>query len=212
MFTGIVESVGAVARVRSAPEARTFRVEAPFAAELAAGQSVAVDGACLTVCSSDANSFVVEAGATTLARTIADGYRVGSRVNLERGLRAGAPLDGHLVQGHVDGVGTYVGGRRAGATRLLDFQLPDDVHAGSVLYGSVAVNGVSLTVNDLRDDCICQVAVVPFTWEHTNFAALKPGASVNVEADLVGKYVRRRLESGPLSRGLPQCPEAGHAP
>lgn len=212
MFTGIVESVGTVAEVREGPAARTFLVEAPFAAELAPGQSVALDGACLTVRSCDESAFAVEAGATTLARTVARRYRAGSRVNLERGLRAGDRLDGHLVQGHVDGVGAYLRRSRQGATRLLEFRLPEDVHAGSVLYGSVALNGVSLTVNELRDGGVCQVAVVPFTWEHTNFAALKPGAPVNVEADLVGKYVRRFLESKPLPHAAPQpVQEAGHA-
>lgn len=213
MFTGIVESVGRVAEVHDGEAARTILIEAPFAAELAAGQSVAVDGACLTVCSCDASAFAVQAGAATLARTVAGGYRVGSPVNLERGLRAGDRLDGHWVQGHVDGVGAYLGRRRKGATRLLDFRLPEDVHAGSVLHGSVALNGVSMTVNDLRDGGVCEVAVVPYTWEHTNFAALEPGAPVNVEADLVGKYVRRFLESRSLPRVLPQpASEAGHAP
>lgn len=207
MFTGIVEAVGRVAEVQEGTAARTILVEAPFAAELVAGQSVALDGACLTVCSRDESAFAVEAGAATLARTIAGGYRVGARVNLERGLRVGDRLDGHWVQGHVDGVGAYLGRRRKGATRLLDFRLPGDAHSGSVLYGSVALNGVSMTVNDLRDGGdggVCQVAVVPYTWEHTNFAALEPGAAVNVEADLVGKYVRRFLAQ--------PAPEAGHVP
>ncbi len=216
MFTGIVEAVGKIAEVREGEAARTLLVEAPFAGDMVAGQSVALDGACLTVRSCGESAFAVEAGAATLARTIAGGYQVGTRVNLERGLRAGDRLDGHWVQGHVDGVGAYLGRRRKGATRLLDFRLPEDVHAGSVLYGSVALNGVSMTVNDLRDDGdggVCQVAVVPHTWEHTNFAALEPGTPVNVEADLVGKYVRRFLESRPLPPALRQpASDAGHAP
>jgi riboflavin synthase len=132
----------------------------------------------------------VEAIATTLSRTIAGGYRAGSRVNLERGLRLSDRLDGHFVQGHVDGVGELAAVRREGQHRLLDFRIPPEIAAVTILHGSIALNGVSLTVNAL-DRGECQVAIIPHTWERTNLRDLTAGDSVNVEGDLIGKYVGR---------------------
>lgn len=196
MFTGIVESVGAIAQVRETEDGRTLVVEAAFAAELAPGRSVAVDGACLTVRRLQApHAFSVEAGASTLERTVVASYAPGARVNLERGVRVGDRLDGHLVQGHVDGTGALLHSETRGATRFMTFRLPADVFATTALHGSIAINGVSLTVNGLGPGSACQVAVVPHTWEHTNFCELAPGDPVNVEADLVGRYVQRLLGS-----------------
>ena len=195
MFTGIIESVGEVLSVGGDARGRTVTVAAPFAHEMVNGQSVALDGACLTVRALGAGTFTVEVGASTLIRTVAAGYRSGSRVNLERAVRAGDRLDGHLVQGHVDGLATLVRRERSGDTRLLEFGLPADVFSETVLHGSIALNGVSLTVNELRDDAVCQVALIPYSWEHTNFPSLEPGDKVNVEADLVGKYVKRILDT-----------------
>ena len=195
MFTGIVETTGVIASVTGGTRGRKVEVATAFARELAAGQSVAVDGACLTASNRGDSTFTVEVGASTLERTIAGGYAVGSRVNLERAIRAGEPLDGHLVQGHVDGLATFLTRRTEGNTRFLDFELPPDVFSTTVLHGSVALNGVSLTVNRLTDAAICQVAVIPYTWEHTNLCLLEPGDCVNVEADLIGKYVRRMIET-----------------
>ena len=196
MFTGIVESVGAIAQVRETEDGRTLVVEAAFAAELAPGRSVAVDGACLTVRRLQApRAFSVEAGASTLERTVVASYAPGTRVNLERGVRVGDRLDGHLVQGHVDGTGALLHSETRGATRFMTFRLPDDVFATTALHGSIAINGVSLTVNGLGPDAACQVAVVPHTWEHTNFCELAPGDPVNVEADLVGRDVQRLLDA-----------------
>ena len=196
MFTGIVESVGTIAHVSETEGGRALVVEAAFAAELAPGGSVAVDGACLTVRRvhpSPASSFSVDAGLATLDRTVAASYRPGARVNLERGVRAGDRLDGHLVQGHVDGTGALLDRETRGSTRFMTFRLPDEVFAVTVLHGSIAINGVSLTVDGLGPGSVCQVAVVPHTWKHTNLSALAPGDPVNVEADLVGKYVQRVL-------------------
>lgn len=203
LFTGIIEALGEVVSVTEDGGGRTIEIAAPFATELVPGQSVAVDGACLTVRTFGRGTFTVEAGAATLERTVAGGYRSGSRVNLERAVRAGDRLDGHLVQGHVDGVATFLRLEAVGNTRLLDFALPGDVHAGTVLHGSIALNGVSLTVNRLLDGTVCQVSLIPHTWEHTTFFTLKRGDAVNVEADLVGKYVQRIIETrnpGPEGR------------
>lgn len=195
MFTGIIESVGEVVSVAGAKSGRIVTVAAPFAGELSPGQSVAVDGACLTVRDLGTGTFTVEAGTSTLERTTASGYRAGSRVNLERALRAGDRMDGHLVQGHVDGLATLVALERSGDTRLLDFRLPAGVFDGTVPCGSIALNGVSLTVSALVDGGVCQVALIPYSWEHTNFSSLVQGDRVNVEADLIGKYVKRIMET-----------------
>ena len=183
--------MGEVVSVTDMDGGRSLSILAPFAAKLAPGQSVAVDGACLTVRDLAPGTFAVEVGASTLERTIAGRYGPGTAVNLERAVRAGDRMDGHLVQGHVDGLGTFLEKRSSGNTRFLDFVLPGDIHATTIVHGSVALNGVSLTVNNLRDGAVCEVAIIPHSWEHTNFSRLEPGDPVNVEADLIGRYVQR---------------------
>ena len=195
MFTGIVEAVGEVVSVDESHAGRTLVVAAPFAEEMTPGQSVAVDGACLTATAVGQRTLTVEVGASTLERTVACRYAPGTPVNLERAIRLSGRLDGHMVQGHVDGLGTCLGESRVGETRLLEFEIPPDVFSTTVLYGSIALNGISLTVNRLRAETVCQVAVIPFTWEHTNLSSLEPGDGVNVECDLIGKYVRRMIET-----------------
>jgi len=195
LFTGIVEAVGEVISVDGGDAGRTLVVAAPFAEELKDGQSVAVDGACLTAIAVGRGTFTVEVGSSTLERTVAGRYAPGTPVNLERAIRLGDRLDGHLVQGHVDGLGTYLGGSTVGETRFLEFELPADVFSTTILHGSIALHGISLTVNRLRPEVVCEVAVIPFTWKHTNLFSLESGDSVNVECDLVGKYVRRMVET-----------------
>jgi riboflavin synthase len=200
VFSGIVERVGVVLRVEERATTRRLRVEAPeLAPELAPGDSVAVDGACLTVTAVDATSFAVDVIGTTLQRTIAGTYRDGSRVNLERALLAGARLDGHLVQGHVDAVGYLEQFVKDGDFWLMDFRIPADVHAQTIEHGSITLNGVSLTVSELLPSDGVRIGVIPFTHEHTNLGTLRPGALVNVEGDLIGKYVARLL----AQRGRP---------
>ena len=196
--------MGEVVSVTDAGGGRTLAIGAPFAARLSPGQSVAVDGACMTVRDLGPGSFTVEAGASTLERTVAGRYAAGSAVNLERAVRAADRLDGHLVQGHVDGLGTFLEKRSRGNTRFLDFELPGDVFATTIVHGSIALNGVSLTVNDLRDGAVCEVAIIPYSWEHTNFSRLEPGDPVNVEGDLIGRYVQRVIETrGPTFSARP---------
>lgn len=203
MFTGIVETVGRVVHLEDREGLRRLRVQASdaFLDGAAPGDSIAVDGACLTPVAVEGAEFVVELVLSTLERTVAGGYRLGSRVNLERAMKMGARLDGHVVQGHVDGVGRFVGMRQEGDTRFLDFELPDDVWALTILHGSIALNGISLTVNRLDPPDRCQVAIIPHTWSHTNLSELSPGEGVNVEGDMMGKYVQRilgpRLTEGP---------------
>ena len=197
MFTGIIEAVGTIASVRERPGAREFVIRAPeVAPELKPGDSITVDGACQTAVRNDEETFAIETIGTTLSRTVAGEYRTGSRVNLERSMVLGGRLDGHLVQGHVDGVGRVRSVRREGDFWLLDFRMPEVVGSVTILHGSIAVNGVSLTVNDLPSGDICQVGIIPFTWDHTNLGDLKPGDPVNLEGDLIGKYVAKLLQAG----------------
>jgi riboflavin synthase len=197
MFSGIVEEVGTIRATREMDGARELEIEAAVVLEdLQPGSSVSLDGACHTVVEVLAGGFTVNSVGTTLSRTVAADYTEGSSVNLERALAVGTRLDGHLIQGHVDAVGDLIGVEDQGEYRLLDFRIPSDVASGTILHGSITLNGVSLTVNQISDDHICQVAVIPYTWEHTNLSMLQSGARVNVEGDLIGKYVRRMLSEG----------------
>jgi len=196
MFTGIIEAVGTIASVRERAGTREFVIAAPeFAGELKAGDSITVDGACQTAVRNDDRSFTIDTIGTTLSRTIAGEYRVGTRVNLERSMLLGGRLDGHLVQGHVDGVGRVLGVRQEGDYWLLDFQIPPVVERVVILHGSITINGVSLTVNAVPAQGQCQVGIIPFTWKHTNLGSLKPGDPVNLEGDLIGKYVAKLLSA-----------------
>ena len=195
MFTGIVEGVGTVERVRDDEGLRTLVVGCPlaFLDGVAVGDSIAVDGACLTPVALEGDSFTVELVASTLSRTVAGGYAPGHRVNLERAMPVGGRFDGHVVLGHVDGIGSLVALREEGGTRYLDVALPEEVWGLTILHGSITLNGVSLTVNRLEAPDRCQVAIIPHTWEKTNLSALRPGDGVNVEGDVMGKYVKRIL-------------------
>lgn len=194
MFSGIVEEVGIVREAVDSETTRRVLVEAPgMAGELAPGDSVAVDGACLTVTEIRSDAFAVDVIGTTLERTIAGTYDEGRRVNLERALKVGDRLDGHLVQGHVDGIGRLMQNMKSGEYWLFDFALPANVHGETIEHGSLTLNGVSLTVSELLPESGVRIGVIPFTHEHTNLGALQPGDVVNVEGDLIGKYVARIL-------------------
>ena len=208
MFTGIVEEVGTVASVRELGDGREIAVRCEGVRPgLALGDSVAVEGVCLTVTELPADGFVVQAVATTLGRTTVGRFREGTRVNLERALALGARLGGHLVQGHVDGVGEVVSIRRREELVLIDFRMPDDVAAVTVLHGSITLNGISLTVNELPAPGVCQVSIIPFTWDHTSLPSLAEGDPVNLEGDMIGKYVRHLL-GAPARAGAEQGGEA----
>lgn len=193
MFTGLVQAVGTVEERRPEEGGLAFRVRAAgFASGLGEGESVAVDGVCQTVTARDGTSFAFQSVRTTLSRTTLGELVPGRRVNLERALRADDRLGGHLVQGHVDGVAEVREVEPAGETVYLRVRLPAAVTEVTVEYGSLTVDGVSLTVNALRQD-VAELAVIPYTWNRTNLARLGAGDRVNVEADLVGKYVRKLL-------------------
>jgi len=159
------------------------------------GESIAVNGACLTVERAVKGGFTVHAVATTLDRTLIGDWRKGRKVNLERALRASDRLGGHFVQGHVDGVGTVARVEEQADALLVDIRLPAEVVETTMLHGSITVDGVSLTVNALPSAGVMQVSLVPFTREHTTLGRLAPGDRVHVEADVLGKYVRQLCRS-----------------
>lgn len=170
-----------------------FRLSAPdLAGTLSEGDSLSIDGVCHTVFDIEREEFSFESVRTTLSRTTLGEFVAGRKANLERAIRAGEPMGGHLVQGHVDGVGEMVEVEHAGETVFLRFRMPDEVARLTVLYGSIAMDGISLTVNRLFQD-VAEVAIIPYTWEHTNVHRLEEGTRVNLEADLVGKYVDQLL-------------------
>jgi riboflavin synthase len=190
MFTGIVVEQGVV---EQAPPA--LRLRAPgIAAGISLGDSVAVDGCCLTVTAVDGAAVSFDAVPETLRRTNLGRLAAGSRVNLEPALRAGDRLGGHIVQGHVDGVGTLVSSDLEGEAINLTFDAPADVLRYVVEKGSITVNGVSLTVTAF-DDRSFGVSIIPHTREVTNLGELRPGDPVNLEVDILGKYVERLLVS-----------------
>jgi riboflavin synthase len=194
MFTGLIEEVGRVTAVEDRGDARTIRISAPLVTDgLQPGDSVALDGVCLTAVVIDGGEFSAQAIGTTLGRTTLGEIEAGRRVNLERALTVGQRLGGHIVQGHVDDVGVVSAIRRQGEHVLLDVAVPDDVRDVTVLHGSIAINGVSLTVNALAANVV-QVALIPYTWEHTALCDLEPGRRVNLEGDMFGKYAVEYLK------------------
>jgi len=190
VFTGLVTDVGIIDRVSSTDAGLEFRVRSTFPA-LTAGESVALNGACLTVREFGDGWFTVAAVATTLGRTTFGEWQIGRRVNLERALLLGDRLGGHLVQGHVDGVGSITAVERQNDALLVDVALPESLAPLVVLHGSITVDGVSLTVNALPADDVAQLSLIEFTLRHTTLGALTVGDRVHVEADVIAKYVQR---------------------
>lgn len=189
MFTGLVDDVGTITALRESEAGREFTVACRYD-DLAPGESIACQGACLTVRESGAGWFTVAAVVTTLERTTIGSWQVGKRLNLERSLRAGDRLGGHLVQGHVDGVGSVRATAQRGDAWLIDVDVPREIAELLVPHGSVCVDGVSLTVNALPAPGILQVSVIDYTRRHTTLGELSSGDRVHLEGDVVGKYVR----------------------
>jgi riboflavin synthase len=192
MFTGIVSAVGRVSGRSRSADGLELTIAAPYA-DLALGESIAVDGACLTVQGHARGEFTAHIIQTSLDRTNFHTYEVGRKVNLERALQVGDRLGGHLVQGHVDGVGTVERiGQREDA-RLVDLQVPEEIGRVSVHLGSITVEGVSLTVNAKPGPREIQISLIPFTLQHTTLGDLGVGDRVHLEADTIGKYVAELL-------------------
>ena len=195
MFTGIVEAVGEVTDVTVTDDGRRLRIAAPFAAALEPGDSVSVAGACLTVEDQDGGTFSVFLAAETVARTSLGDLATGDGVNLERAMPAEGRFDGHIVQGHVDATTTVAGVEPVGEDWTYTFDLPAALRPYVVDKGSITVDGVSLTVAGLDGETF-SVAIIPTTHRETTFSSLSPGDRVNLEVDVIAKYVERLLETG----------------
>jgi riboflavin synthase len=190
MFTGLVEATGTVAAVETLDAGSRLSVATPLAAELADGDSIAVNGVCLTARGATADSFSADVMAETLRRSSLGPLAAGDAVNLELALRAGARLGGHVVQGHVDGVGTVAATRDEGFARIVRVDAPASLLRYVVEKGSIAIDGVSLTVAAVDDDAL-EVSLIPETLERTTLGALAPGRTVNLEVDVLAKYVEK---------------------
>jgi riboflavin synthase len=194
MFTGLVEALGEVRELTAEGAGRALTVAVPFAAELTLGESVAVNGTCLTVVAHDAATCRFEVGPETLLRTNLGELRAGDRVNLERSLRVGDRLGGHWVQGHIDGVGRIERRVPDGPWLGVWFSCPPELAAQMVPKGSVAVDGVSLTLVEVTAGGF-SVALIPHTLDHTTLGFKRPGDAVNLETDILAKYVWKCLEA-----------------
>jgi riboflavin synthase len=192
MFTGLIEQVGEIESVSQSEAGRELRIRAGFT-DLTGGESIAVNGACLTVREFGVGWFDAAAILTTLERTTIGDWRKGTRVNLERALRPGDRLGGHIVQGHVDCVGIVAARTQAGDALLIDVSVPASIEPLLVSHGSVTVDGVSLTVNEIKPGGL-QISLIDYTLRHTTLGELRQGSRVHVEADVVAKHVRRLLE------------------
>jgi len=204
MFTGIIEEVGALRSATSAMGGLNLEVATSpeFATGVAVGDSVCVNGVCLTAIKSTRGLCVFQAVEETVGRSTLSSLRPGSRLNLERALLPTSRLGGHFVLGHVDCKGVVEEVVPAGLEHLLSVRLPEDAAALCIPKGSIALDGVSLTIAALKGSLV-SVAVIPHTWENTNLSALSRGAAINVEVDMIGKYIRKFVESMRSNGGKP---------
>lgn len=190
MFTGIIEDLGIVEALKQENTNLHLTIKSKLASELKIDQSVSHNGVCLTVIDLTASSYTVTAIKETLDKTNLNSLKVGDRVNLERGLKLGERLDGHMVQGHVDQVGTCINVEAQNGSWIYTFEYNPKLGNITIEKGSVTVNGVSLTVVNSKDNGF-SVAIIPYTYEHTNFHTFEEGTVVNLEFDVIGKYVSR---------------------
>ena len=195
MFTGIVTDVGRVRNVRETNRDRRFEIETAFdLATIDIGASVSHAGCCLTVVEKGQGWFAVEVSGETLSLTTLDGWTEGRRVNLERAARVGDELGGHIVSGHVDGVGEVLSVASDGGSHRVRIRAPRPLHRFIAPKGSITVEGVSLTVNEVEDD-VFGVNLIPHTWDVTTLGELKAGARVNLEIDMLARYLARWRET-----------------
>lgn len=194
MFTGLIVDLGSVASVEHDGDGATLEIATALVGELAEGDSVAVNGVCLTATAVHDGAFRAQAMRETLRRSSLERLQPGSRVNLELALRADGRLGGHIVQGHVDGVARIVGLREEGFSRVLEIEVAPDLVRYLVEKGSVAVNGVSLTVSELREEGF-SVSLIPETLVRTNLGEARVGDRVNIEVDILAKHVERLIET-----------------
>lgn len=198
MFTGIIENAGIIEKVSISGDNRSFLVRSPLTPELKVDQSLAHNGICLTVELIEDQCYQVTAVAETLAKTDAGTWKVGDLLNLERAMQMNGRLDGHMVQGHVDATGTCIRKEDQNGSWLFEFRFPSQFAHLVIEKGSIAVNGISLTAWNVQRDQF-SVAIIPYTFEHTNLKDLQPGDTVNLEFDMIGKYIHRFKTLGSLS-------------
>lgn len=194
MFTGLVETVGTVASIECRGEQARLTLEIPFATELKPGDSVAVNGCCLTVADLTTGTASFDLLAQTLRVTSLGELAAGSRVNLERAMQVGDRFGGHFVQGHVDSTGSITRLEASGQDHILGVSLPPEIHRLCVDKGSLAVDGISLTIAELREN-EAVFWITPHTWDHTHLHAARIGQAVNLEADMLAKYVAKLVEA-----------------
>lgn len=195
MFTGIVTDVGRVRSVRDTNRDRRFEIETGFdTATIDIGASISHAGCCLTVVDKGPGWFAVEVSGETLSLTTLDGWAEGKRINLERAAKVGDELGGHIVSGHVDGIGEVLSVSSEGGSHRVRIRAPRPLHRFIAPKGSIAVEGVSLTVNEVEDD-VFGVNLIPHTWDVTTLGELKPGARVNLEIDMLARYLARFQET-----------------
>ncbi|NSW56814.1 MAG: riboflavin synthase [Armatimonadetes bacterium] len=193
MFTGLIEEVGVVRSVRRTDTGAEIAIQAAIVLDgTRIGDSIACNGCCLTATSLGSGFFTAHAGTETLARTTVGAWKPGDRVNLERALSVGGRLGGHFLQGHVDGVGAVLSVTPEGETTRWRFSIPSELAAFIVEKGSIAIDGISLTVTAITSGA-CEVAIIPHTLAHTTLGTARPGDRVNLEVDILAKYVRRIL-------------------
>jgi len=193
MFTGLIEAVGIVSEVVPTSSGFTLTIQTPMGSELHQGESVAVNGVCLTATTCDDSGWTADIGPETVRVTTLGALVAGKPVNLERSMRADGRFGGHFVQGHVDGVGVVETIRKDGESWSIALRLPVELEPFVILKGSIAIDGISLTVARL-DRGLVHVMIIPFTWAHTTLSSLRAGDRVNLECDMVGKYVARSIE------------------
>ncbi|MCE2788949.1 MAG: riboflavin synthase [Saprospiraceae bacterium] len=192
MFSGIVECTGVVSDIQEKGSSRVITIESPFSKEAYIDQSIAHDGVCLTVVSCNDTHHIVEAVFETLQKTNLSSWLPGKNVNLERSVTAGGRMDGHFVQGHVDCVAELCAIDDIQGSWYFHFEVSAELQSFMVEKGSICLNGVSLTLADVKNGAFT-VAIIPYTYEHTTFKHLKPGEKVNVEFDILGKYIVQYL-------------------
>lgn len=191
MFTGLIEETGTVVEIKKANNGAVITVKcSAILDDLKFGDSVAIDGVCQTVTALHNDGFEVEASAETLSLTILNDYRKGQVVNLERAMRADSRLGGHIVTGHVEGTGQFIRAEKQGLASIMHFRAPENIMKYAVYKGSIAVNGISLTIASLDENSF-SVAVIPATMAQTNFNSLQQGDKVNLESDIFAKYVEK---------------------
>lgn len=201
MFTGIIEELGKIESLAKLSDGARIKIHAQtVTTDSKEGDSIAVNGVCLTAIGITASSFEADVSGETLRRSTLGNLSVGARVNLERAVTPTTRLGGHIVQGHVDATGTFLQAAKEGDFWTVRVGFPPEVARYLIYKGSIAAEGISLTIANLAENYF-EIAVIPKTWELTNLSSLKPGDAVNLEADLIGKYVERILQSGHIQTG-----------